>query len=63
MTHWTDLPKAVYVRPVKSRPEYLGDLETSKRRKGHNMTVLRKGWKQSIEAINAILELRAKQNG
>ena len=23
MTHWTDLPIAVLVRPVESRPEYL----------------------------------------
>ena len=37
------------------KAEYLGHLETSKRRKGHNMTALRKGWKQSVEAINAAL--------
>jgi len=23
MTHWTELPKSIYVRPIESRPEYI----------------------------------------
>jgi hypothetical protein len=42
------------------KAEYLGHLETSKRRKGHNMTALRKGWEQSVKAIDAALEAKEK---
>ena len=40
------------------KAEYLGHLETSKRRKSDNMTSLRKGWTISVKEINAILNER-----
>ena len=64
MTHtmsfdWTKL--TTHQLEVK-KSEYLGHLETSKRRKSSEMVILRKGWKRSVNEITSVLSARKGQD-